>query len=65
MDAAANAEKRRVESSAIAAEKQGLQPSNAVSFRAWYRLSAHTGVHCRRYDLRKRRLSQCRFCGQG
>lgn len=28
--------KRRTESSAIAAEAQGLQPSNAVSFRAWH-----------------------------
>lgn len=32
MDTAANAEKRRAESSAIATEEQGLQPSNAVSF---------------------------------
>ena len=46
MDTAANAEKRRAESSAIATEEQGLQPSNAVSFRTRYRLSAHTGVHC-------------------
>ena len=30
------AEKRRAESSAIATKKQGLQPSNKVSFRMWH-----------------------------